>query len=91
MGESDKLAGKAFRRCHRFDWCGTVVCPLDPGMGERVRVRGVDKPCSLSKAKRMALGVHLPWKGMTKREWTHYCREHPDEAVPYPEVKTIPE
>lgn len=98
MGEGHRLTPKQTnlahelrKQCHRFPGCDASICPLDPDLHKRVYVSGLDQKCALSKRKRLELGVHLPWKGMTRKEWGYYCRDHPEEAAPYPEYTTVPQ
>lgn len=88
--EQKTHAEEARHQCHRFPKCSVTICPLDPEMHKRVYVKGLNETCGLSKRKRLELGTYLPWQGMTRKEWGYYCRDHPDEAVPYPEFRTIP-
>ena len=98
MGESNRLteeqqktlAEDSLKQCPRFHECSVSICPLDFEIHKRVYVRGLDEICGLSKKRRLELGIYLPWKGMTRKEWGYYCQYHPDEKVPYPKFRVMP-
>ncbi len=74
--------------CSRFHKCSVSICPLDPDMALRVYVRGEPK-CMVRKSVRMRLGSELPWKGMTRREFGYYKREHPGMGIVYPKYRVV--
>lgn len=54
--------------CPSFETCDAPRCPLDALSDLRV-VRPGDSRCRARKATRLRLGVDLPRKGLTAREW----------------------
>lgn len=58
------------RRCHHWNNCNAPLCPLDPIIEFRIKLVGEDK-CTISKNKRrrLAIGLPLPYNGMTKKEF----------------------
>lgn len=56
------------QKCPRFHKCNAPLCPLDIHISERTYLPGEEK-CTLPKTQRVKLGIGLPFKGLTKKEY----------------------
>ncbi|KKL99907.1 hypothetical protein LCGC14_1809750 [marine sediment metagenome] len=67
---------KRMSKCSSFDGCSSPKCPLDELYEERVRLTE-DEDCKATKRTRIKLGIDLPKRGLTPKEYSGVLLSYP--------------